>query len=177
MASALSVGSEDITEVCKKLETTIDVCMDFKTYYYEYKRQSEGRWKHTPNALFSRLDAYAERCHDILHLTTTIMQFNKLEKLELGGTKGKTLTETLKQISEEFKKAVENFRALPYDTMDINEKRFDDDFMVFRDKIKELERRLASVVTQGFDDNDTIMGKFKLLDCFEGILNRPIIQD
>ena len=34
------------------------------------------------------------------------MQFNKLEKIELGGTKGKTLTETLKQISEEFKKAV-----------------------------------------------------------------------
>ncbi len=61
--------------------------------------------------------------------------------------------------------------------MNINEKKFDDDFMVFRQKIKELERRLASVVTQGFDDNDTIMGKFKLLDCFEGILNRPIIQD
>ena len=52
----------------------------------------------TLNALFSRLDAYSERCHDILHLTTTIMQFNKLEKIELGGTKGKTLTETLKQI-------------------------------------------------------------------------------
>ena len=131
----------------------------------------------TLNALFSRLDAYSERCHDILHLTTTIMQFNKLERVELGGTKGKTLTETIKQISEEFKKAVESFRALPYDTMDINQKKFDEDFLVFRGKIKELERRLASVVTQGFDDNDTIMGKFKLLDCFEGILNRPIIQD
>ena len=61
--------------------------------------------------------------------------------------------------------------------MDITKKMFDDDFMTFRHKIKELERRLASVITQGFDDNDTIMGKFKLLDCFEGILNRPIIQD
>lgn len=105
------------------------------------------------------------------------MQFNKLEKIELGGTKGKTLTETLKQISDQFKKAVENFRALPYDTMDITQKSFDNDFMTFRQKIKELERRLASVITQGFDDNDTIMGKFKQLDCFEGILNRPIIQD
>ena len=66
------------------------------------------------------------------------MQFNKLERIELGGTKGKNLTETLKQISEEFKKAVENFRALPYDTMDINQKKFDQDFLVFRGKIKEL---------------------------------------
>ena len=105
------------------------------------------------------------------------MQFNKLERIELGGTKGRTLTETLKQISEEFRKAVDNFRQLPYDTMDITKKNFDDDFMAFRHKIKELERRLASVITQGFDDNDTIMGKFRLLDCFDGILNRPLIQD
>jgi dynein heavy chain len=61
--------------------------------------------------------------------------------------------------------------------MDINKTQFDDDFCEFRNKIKELERRLASVITQGFDDNDTINGKFKLLDNFEGLLTRPIIQD
>lgn len=176
VASALN-NPEEIGEVCKKLELTIDVCGKFKEYYFEYKRKSDGKWKLTLNALFARLDAYSERCHDILHLTTTIMQFNKLERIELGGTKGRTLTETLKQIFAEFQKAVENFRQLPYDTMDITKKNFDDDFMTFRQKMKELERRLASVITQGFDDNDTIMGKFRLLDCFEGILNRPIIQD
>lgn len=61
--------------------------------------------------------------------------------------------------------------------MDIQERMFDDDFYNFRQKIKELERRLASILTQGFDDADTIIGKFKLLDSFEGLLNRPIIQD
>lgn len=137
VASALN-SPEEIGEVCKKLETTIDICAKFKEYYFEYKRLSEGKWKLTLNALFSRLDAYSERCHDIFHLTTTIMQFNKLEKIELGGTKGKTLTETLKQISDEFKKAVETFRALSYDTMDITQKAFDNDFMTFRQKIKEL---------------------------------------
>lgn len=56
-------------------------------------------------------------------------------------------------------------------------KSFDDDFYEFRSKIKELERRLASVITQGFDDYDTLYGRFKLLDSFEGLLTRPIIQD
>ena len=59
--------------------------------------------------------------------------------------------------------------------MDIENKQFDDDFYEFRSKIKELERRLASVITEGFDDCDTIHGRFKLLDSFEGLLNRPII--
>jgi dynein heavy chain len=64
-----------------------------------------------------------------------------------------------------------------YDIMDIDKRQFDDDFYKFRQRIKELERRLASVLTQGFDDCDTIIGKFKLLDSFDGLLNRPIIQD
>ncbi len=46
-----------------------------------------------------------------------------------------------------------------------------------RRSAQELERRLGSVLTQGFDDCATIYGKFKLLDSFEGLLERPIIQD
>ena len=61
--------------------------------------------------------------------------------------------------------------------MDIEKKEFDDDFYKFRQRIKELERRIASILTQGFDDSDTIIGKFKLLDSFASLLNRPIIQD
>jgi dynein heavy chain len=45
-----------------------------------------------------RLDQFIDRCHDILHLTSTILQFSKLERIELGGTKGEALSETIKQI-------------------------------------------------------------------------------
>ena len=61
--------------------------------------------------------------------------------------------------------------------MDIEKREFDDDFFKFRQRIKELERRLASVLSQSFDDSDTIIGKFKLLESFEGLLSRAIIQD
>ena len=91
------------------------------------------------------------------------------------------MTETVNQIYREFENAVKDFSEVQahYDIMDIDEKdkRFDDDFYKFRSKIKELERRLASVITQGFDDMDTIQGRFKILESFEGLLNRPIIQD
>lgn len=61
--------------------------------------------------------------------------------------------------------------------MDIEKREFDDHYFKFRQRMKELDRRLASILTQGFDDSDTITGKFKLLDSFEGLLNRTIIQD
>lgn len=84
---------------------------------------------------------------------------------------------SLQQIFVEFGKTVEDFMTVKYDIMNIEKREFDDDFFNFRKSIRELERRLASVLTQSFDDCDTIIGKFKLLDSFEGLLNRPIIQD
>lgn len=153
------------------------MCSKFKDAYFEYKAKAKNQWKITTNALFVRLDSFSERCQDIMHLTSTIIQFNRLQRIEIGNTKGRQLTASVLQIFDEFNKAVDEFMTVNYDIMDIEKRQFDDDFYKFRCRIKELERRLASILTQGFDDCDTIIGKFKLLDSFDGLLNRPIIQD
>ena len=67
------ISSEETFEACEKLATTIDVCTKFKDGYFEYKAKAENTWKLTTNALFVRLDSFLERCHDILHLTNTIV--------------------------------------------------------------------------------------------------------
>ena len=87
----------------------------------------------------------------------------KLDKIEIGNTKGKTLSNSIRTILNEFIQARDQFTAITYDIMDIEKREFDDDFFKFRQRIKELERRLASVLSQSFDDSDTIIGKFKLL--------------
>lgn len=38
------------------------------------------------------------------------------------------------------------FSNLGYDLMDINVKEFEDEFYTFREKIKELERRVATII-------------------------------
>ena len=112
-----------------------------------------------------------------MQLTSTIQQFMKLDKIEIGNTKGKTMSATVRTILNEFIVARDEFMQVEYDIMDIEKREFDDDFFKFRQRIKELERRLASVLSQSFDDSDTIIGKFKLLESFEGLLSRAIIQD
>lgn len=89
------ITNKETAEACEKLQVTSDVCSKFKDAYFEYKAKANGNWKLTSNALFIRLDSFLERCADILNLTDTIVQFNKLERIELGGTKGKTLTESV----------------------------------------------------------------------------------
>ena len=112
-----------------------------------------------------------------MQLTQTIQQFNKLKKIEVGNTKGKAMSAAIVTIEAEFTATVEQFMLITYEVMDIEEKGFADDFFKFRQRIKELERRLASILTQSFDDCDVLVGKFKLLESFEGLLTREIIQD
>eukprot|EP01041_Mallomonas_annulata_P000386 gene386-700_t len=176
------IESEEANQAVTMLKTTLHVCGTFKSTYFDYKNTANAEcpanpWKIQNNALFMRLDSFLERCHDILDLTQTIVQFSKLAKIEVGGTKGKTLTASIKQIYEDFLQTVAKFKAVPYDIMDVGAKEFDDDFYDFRCSIKELERRLGAVVSLAFDDCSTVYGRFKLLDSFEGLLERPIIQD
>jgi dynein heavy chain len=82
-----------------------------------------------------------------MHLTGAISQFGKLQKIEIGNTKGKTMTANILTVFNEFTKAVDDFMLVKYDILDIEKREFDDDFFKFRQRIKELERRLASVLT------------------------------
>jgi dynein heavy chain len=101
-AQIFQLLEEKPIDASKKLQTTIDVCTKFKDAYFEYKGLAENQWQLTTNALFVRLDNFLERCHDILDLTKTITQFNKLDNIFIGGTKGKTLTETVSAIYDKF---------------------------------------------------------------------------
>ena len=163
-----------------------------------------------------------------------MVQFQKLEKIEIGGNKGRTLSASVGQIYADFAAVLENFKKVGYDVLDVEVKQFDDDFYEFRCQIKELERRLGSVLnqasaamgvavaavavmvvivmsgwarcfppgehssssstsssrsgssndsnrpgcarSQGFDDCATVFAAFKLIESFEGLLEREFIQ-
>ncbi|RQM21208.1 hypothetical protein B5M09_003796 [Aphanomyces astaci] len=176
------IDADDTLKALDRLKTTLRVCAAFKATYFDYKAKAnvecpQNQWRIQNNALFVRLDAFLERCHDVLELTQTILQFGKLSKIEVGGTKGKTLTTSVHQIFADFQETVAVVKHVQYDLLNIDAKGFDDDFYEFRSKNKELERRLASVVNQAFDDSKSITGRFKLLDSFDDLLERPIIKN
>lgn len=63
-------------DAVEKLRATLKVCGSFKSYYFEYKVRTqteceENPWRFQNSALFARLDAFLERCHDIQDLTQT----------------------------------------------------------------------------------------------------------
>jgi dynein heavy chain len=176
------IEAEESHQAIEKLELVIEVCSCFKAMYGDYQSTANAEcpnnpWRIQNNVLFVRLDSFLDRCHDILDMTHTIIQFDKLGRVEVGGTKGAELTKTVQDIYADFVSYADFFRTVKYELMDVGVKRFDDDFYDFRFKVKALERRLAAVMNIAFDDCTTVYGRFKLFDTFESVVHRPILRD
>ena len=176
-----TILEDEPADAVDRLTTALKVCSSMKTIYFGYKARvlvecPDNPWRFQNSALFVRLDSFLERCHDILELCQTVLQFSRLETVEVGGTKGRILTMTVQQIHGDFKQAFQRFLEIDYDLLDVEAETFDDDFYVFRVSIKELEKRLGSVVSQGFDDCTTVYTSFKLLDSFDVMLQREVIM-
>eukprot|EP00878_Enallax_costatus_P014708 GHUV01015385.1.p1 GENE.GHUV01015385.1~~GHUV01015385.1.p1 ORF type:complete len:890 (+),score=327.73 GHUV01015385.1:1824-4493(+) len=167
-------------EACDKLRMTLKVLGSFKSHYFAYKAASaaecpDNPWRFQNSLIFGRLDTFLERCADIMELQSTCVQFGKLERVEVGGTKGKNLTSAIKQVHADFLTAQEKFRQITYDVMDVGAPGFEADFHTFREVVRELEHRLGALIMQAFDDCTTLSSTFKLLESFEGLLERDAI--
>jgi len=176
------ISSADFVAASESILRILRVVARFKSAYFDTKAKTnleckDNAWKVQNSIIFARLDLFLERCHDLLDFVTTVSHFESLHRIEIGGTKGKTLTMSISQISRDFSDSVRAMMNASYDVLDIQEKQFEDDFSEFRTRTKEQERRIASVLSQAFDDCVTLNSQFKLLDCFEQLVERPIVQD
>lgn len=61
--------------------------------------------------------------------------------------------------------------------LDLEMRNFEDAFYDFRSRVKELDRRLSSLIIQGLDDCSGLANRFRLFDSFDLLLLRPIISE
>ncbi|XP_067320918.1 dynein axonemal heavy chain 9-like [Anolis sagrei] len=110
-----------------------------------------------------------------LDLLTTVLDIEKLEKLEFSGIKGKFLSQQVLGMHEEFQEAYKVFSESTYDCLDIADMKFEEDVYEFKWKIEDMDRRLGTIFGQAFDDAASVEHVFKLIDIFGSLLERPLI--
>lgn len=69
------------------------------------------------------------------------------------------------------------FACKTYDALDPDDSAFIVDFEDFQQKVKDLDRRLSSILCQAFDDCHELDSIFKLINIVGTILQRPIIRE
>ncbi|KAJ9460839.1 Dynein beta chain [Diplonema papillatum] len=188
-ASVEDLFTCECDEAVKKLSAILLVCGQFKSAYFKYKTKAatEGSgdrppvpWKFQNTSLFWRLDSFLERCHDVLDALETTILFNRLDRVEIGGTKGAEQSAHIASVHREFLAAYEEFHSpTEYpakNLLDVDEPRFDLSFHAFRQKVKRMEMQVGAILAQSIEDTKSLQSVFKLVDTYEGFIERTIIQ-
>ncbi|XP_011822268.1 PREDICTED: dynein heavy chain 17, axonemal [Mandrillus leucophaeus] len=159
--------------VLKELYQTYDFCCTNMKLFFKDKEPVP--WEFPSSLAFSRMNSFSHRIQTIEVLYKTAIEFLKLEKIELGGVRGNLLGNLVTQIYDEVFELVKVFADCKYDPLDPGDSNFDRDYADFEIKIQDLDRRLAAIFCQGFEDCSSIESSAKLLYMCGGLLERPLI--
>ncbi|EFA11309.2 dynein beta chain, ciliary [Tribolium castaneum] len=174
----------DIDEAMQRVGLCIKTLKQFSKIFNSYKNNL-GRffkdrepklWNFHPNMVFERFNAFLERLQTIQWFFNTVLEFTKLEKVEIGGIKGKNLSARVTVVFGEFQQCFSIFSGKSYDVLDPDDSSFIYDFENFKQKIFEMDMKLAAIFCQAFEDCSNLESIFKLISIVGSVLERPLIK-
>lgn len=173
-----------VEEALDKVNVSITTLKEFRNCFKKYKAKvpsyfKEGKkpkkWQFQENLIFEKYDTFLDRLKIIYEFCNTSNQFLKLEKVEIGGIRGKLLTESVRKVFNQFKDLYATFGLKTYDCCNPEDNGFPNDFKKFNSQVWMMDRRLGAALTRGFDDCTSSAAIFKLFDIFGNLMKRGLI--
>eukprot|EP00064_Thunnus_orientalis_P009532 superscaffoldBa00001216_g9556 len=166
----------ELEEGMERVQITISVLRTFKQLFHSHRQRIPKYYRHTQTIklwdfpatlVFQRSERIMERLFMIEELFSTALDFLKLEKVELGGSRGKILSEMVFSMSEEFHDRWRALRESKYDPLDYtNDVRPAQDFVRhhrrFMEQNRDFDQRLGTVLNLAFQHSKNLKSTFKL---------------
>nr|XP_060488661.1 dynein axonemal heavy chain 11 isoform X2 [Panthera onca] len=175
----------EVEDSLEKVQVAINIFKTFKKSFFNYRKElasyfmgNEPKpWDFQSQLVFCRFDNFLDRLMKIEDIFVTILEFEKLERLEFGGTKGAILNGQIHEMTEEFMELCEVFKQSTYDPSDYSNMEFESDYVVFKSKTLEFDRRLGTILCEGFFNCNGLEAAFKLLTVFGNFLEKPVVME
>ncbi|KAL9898325.1 dynein beta chain, ciliary [Glossina fuscipes fuscipes] len=171
----------DVDEAYKKITTNINHLEYYRSTYKDtrgslkkFKVGTEFNsqdWTWHPSEIFDRFDKFITRLETLGELFETGRDFLKLEKVTVGGLKGRQITMAIEKILEEYNGYYREWSNIQYNPLDPDYQgsTFESDRVAFKEKTDILERKIAYQFEKALEDSHD------LLLCGT-LLLRPIIK-
>ncbi|XP_008293045.1 dynein heavy chain 11, axonemal [Stegastes partitus] len=172
---------EDPEESLQMVRSAIKVFTCFKDGYQTQRERLANQTKHAlwdfPSALiFSRFNHFFNRMLQLEDLFEIMLDFQRMEKLEFGGIKGKLHSEQAAKILKEFSKDCQALKQSKNSPLDFNSQGFENEFKDFKMKILDFECRLGSLLCLAFKDCSGLESALKMLTVVGPFLEKRQIR-
>ncbi|KAJ7527535.1 hypothetical protein O6H91_16G059900 [Diphasiastrum complanatum] len=129
-------------------------------------------------SVFASVEAFLQRCTDMLEVCDSQRQFSSKVKLPVfGGTRGFEMTKSMLEIQDTFQKLVSNLRTLSYNLLDVKIAQWHDDYNQFKNGVKDLEVIMQNVMLLAFRHAASLTESIELVEAFKLIAYRQSIRD
>ena len=105
----------------------------------------------------------------------TSSQIFKLQKVEIGGVRGKTLSNEVKKINERFRTLYAVFGTKTYDCLNERDSLFLKDYHKFTSEVWKLDRKIGQILGRAFDDCNISISVINLLKIVDDLSLRGLI--
>uniref|UniRef100_A0AAY4DT71 Dynein heavy chain 11, axonemal n=1 Tax=Denticeps clupeoides TaxID=299321 RepID=A0AAY4DT71_9TELE len=178
----------EMEEAVERVHSTIQVLRAFRHSFQQHRDKltptgpysrpglSVKLWDFPSDMVFHRTDRIMERLLMIEELFASAMDFLKLERVELGGSRGKILSELIYSMNDQFHDSWRRLRECKYDPLDYTKEDFVRDYTHFREQNEDFDERLGTVLNLAFQHSRGLESVFKLLQIFGTLLERPQIH-
>ena len=146
-------------------------------------KYAKGVWDFDQSSIFAQIDAFVQRCRDLLEVCEGQIQFARKNESGkktpipfFGGSRGPEITKSLEDIEVAFEKHVSNLWQIRRLILDVKATQWHDDYNAFKQGIKDLEVMMQNVIVGAFDSVLTVEAQVELLEIFHHLAKRETIK-
>jgi dynein heavy chain len=145
---------------------------------------SKQAWDFDHSSIFAQIDAFVQRCRDLLEICEGQMQFarkliaegKKMPVPIFGGSKGAEISKSLEDIERTFEQQLSQLWEIREHILDVKATRWHDDYNTFKQAVKDLEVMLQNVIHTAFECATTSQNRVELLEIFSYLAKRDGIK-
>ncbi|CAG9464381.1 unnamed protein product [Pedinophyceae sp. YPF-701] len=176
-----AILSGDVDGVMVTLQESVRAGESWKGAYRNtaaaLERSGSRPWKLDQSSIFAHIDAFVQRCKDLLEICEAQLQFAPSTPLpNFGGTRGPEVVKSIRDIQGSFQKLVKRLRDLGYSILDVKVTRWHDDYNVFKSGVKDLEVMFTNVVVLALDAVPSLPARINLLEIFFCMAKRESVK-
>ncbi|XP_066267393.1 dynein axonemal heavy chain 2-like isoform X1 [Branchiostoma lanceolatum] len=170
----------------QSLHESIQCCISWKETYQRtarvHHRFSPQGWVLDQTSIFAQVDAFVQRCKDLLEVCECQMHFARWEdgtKTPLphfAGHRGPEVARSLLEIEASFDRNLQILKDVKKTILDVKATSWHDDYNKFRAGVKDLEVMMQNVISSAFETISTVQAGVELLDAFAHLNSREAVR-
>ncbi|XP_035375794.1 dynein heavy chain 2, axonemal [Electrophorus electricus] len=168
------------------LSDCLQCCLCWKELYLHtsqlHHKYSSVGWVLDQTSIFALVDAFVQRCKDLLEVCECQQQFARRmegEQMPLpcfAGQRGAEVTRNLLEIEATFDKSLQILHSVSKGILDVKNTSWHDDYNRFRAGVKDLEVMMQNLITSAFETVSSVEEGVQLLDVFQHLSAREAIK-